>query len=143
MSKLSKRLAELMLEKNINAPQLAKELDISRSNINRFLKDERTPNFACFIKLLYFFNCSADYLLGLTDIHTEEPLHPIPPFGERLRAILKERNISQAQLIEDLQISSAIPYKWLNGIYSPSITSLIRLAEYFECTVDYLIGRVR
>lgn len=143
MSNFSKRLAECMSEHNLNAPKLAQELNISRSNVNRFLKMERTPNFSCFIKMLYFFNCSADYLLGLVDIHTEEILHPVPPFSERLRAMLKERNLTQAKLIKDLDVSSAVPFKWLSGKNSPSIESLIRLARYFECSVDYLIGRVR
>ena len=81
--------------------------------------------------------------MGLADIHTEEILHPVLPFSERLRAMLKERNLTQAKLIEDLEISSAVPFKWLSGKNSPSIESLIRLAKYFDCSVDYLIGRVR
>ena len=143
MSKLSKRITEFMVELNLNAPQLAKELGVDRTDINRFLRGERTPNYSCFINMLYFFNCSADYLLGLTDMHTEEPLHEVPPFGERLRALLKAQKISQAQLIRELPISSAVPYKWLSGKNFPSVESLIRLAEYLDCSVDYLIGRVR
>lgn len=132
-----------MDERGINQSELAKATNIKRSNISEFLTDKHTPSFENFISLLLFFNCSADYLLGLTDIHTEEPLHPIPPFGERLRSILAERKITQAQLIEELPVSSAMPYKWLKGINTPSMESLIRLAEYLESTVDYLIGRVR
>ena len=143
MSKLSKRLLELMTEHNLNASSLAKKLGISHTSINRFLREERTPSFSCFIKMLYIFNCSADYLLGLTELHTDEPLHTVPPFKDRLRALLKERKVSQAQLIKDLPVSSAVPYKWLSGLNEPSVESLLRLAEYFECTVDYLIGRVR
>ena len=98
MSKLSIRLKEYMEERGINQSELAKATKIKRSNISEFLTDKHTPSFENFISLLLFFNCSADYLLGLTDIHTEEPLHPIPPFGERLRSILAERSITQAKL---------------------------------------------
>ena len=143
MSNFSKRFLEFMTEQGLNASQLAEKIDISHTSIGRYISGERTPNFPCFVKMLYLFNCSADYLLGLVEIHTEEPLHPVPPFGERLRILLKERKITQAKLIEDLPVSSAVPYKWLSGINEPSIESLIRLAEYFECSVDYLIGRVR
>ena len=143
MSKLSKRITEFMVELNLNAPQLAKELSVDRTDINRFLRAERTPNYSCFINMVYYFICSADYLLGLTDIHTEEPLHEVLPFGERLRGLLKEQKISQAQLIRELPISSAVPYKWLSGKNFPSLESLIRLAQYLDCSVDYLIGRVR
>ena len=143
MSKLSIRLKEYMEERKLTQSALAKALEVKRSNISEYLSNKHAPSFSCFVKMLYYFDCSADYLLGLVEIHTEEPLHPIPPFGERLRTLLKERKITQAKLIEDLPVSSAVPYKWLSGINEPSIESLIRLAEYFECSVDYLIGRVR
>ena len=143
MSKLSKRITEFMIELNLNAPQLAKELGVDRTDINRFLRGERTPNYSCFINMLYYFNCSADYLLGLTDMHTEEPLHEVPIFSERLRWLLKEQRISQAHLIRELPVSSAVPYKWLSGKNFPSMESLIRLAQYLDCSVDFLIGRVR
>ena len=143
MSKISKRLDELMAEHNLNAPQLAQKLGVDRTDINRFLRGERTPNYPCFINMLYYFNCSADYLLGLTDLHTEEKLHEVLPFGERLRALLKKQGISQAQLIRDLPVSSAVPFKWLSGKNYPSMESLMRLAEYLGFSVDYLIGRVR
>ena len=143
MSKLSIRLKEYMGEREIDQSSLAKATGIERSNISEFLSEKHTPSFDNFVSLLYFFNCSADYLLGLADIHTEEILHPVLPFSERLRAMLKERNLTQAKLIEDLEISSAVPFKWLSGKNSPSIESLIRLAKYFDCSVDYLIGRVR
>ena len=131
-----------MEELNLTQAVLAKALGVAPSNVSDFLKEIHSPSFSCFVKMLDFFNCSADYLLGLTDFHTDEPLHTVPPFKDRLRAMLKERNISQAQLIRDLPLSSAVPYKWLSGLNEPSVESLLRLAEYFDCTVDYLIGRV-
>lgn len=143
MSNFSKRLFEFMKEHNLNASQLADKLGVSHTCIGRYINGERTPAFPCFVNMLYLFNCSADYLLGLTELHTEESLHIVPPFKDSLRALLKERNITQAQLIADLPVSSAVPYKWLSGINTPSVESLIRLAEYFDCSVDYLIGRIR
>ena len=143
MSKLSIRLKEYLEERDLTQSALAKTLDIQRSNVSEFLSDKHTPSFDCFVKMLYFFNCSADYLLGLTELHTEETLHPVPAFKDRLRAMLNERGVTQAELIANLPVSSAVPYKWLTGINEPSIESLIRLAEYFDCSVDYLIGRIK
>lgn len=143
MSKLPIRLKEYMEERGVDQSTLATAINIERSNISEFLSGKHSPSFEAFVSLLYYFNCSADYLLGLTDIHTEEPLHEIPPFGERLRELLKTQKISQAQLIRELPISSAVPYKWLSGKNFPSMESLVRLAEYLDCSVDYLIGRIR
>lgn len=143
MSKLSIRLKEYMDERGVDQSTLAVALNIERSNISEFLSGKHFPSFEAFVALLYYFNCSADYLLGLTDIHTEETLHEVPPFGERLRTLLKAGNISQARLIRELPISSAVPYKWISGKNFPSVESLMRLAEYLDCSVDYLIGRIR
>lgn len=143
MSNLSNRLKECMEERNIDQYHLSQETKIERSNISEFLSEKHTPSFENFVALLYFFNCSADYLLGRTDIHTEEPLHALPPFHERLRHILKIYNISQSILIKELPISSSALYKWVSGKSLPSIDSLLRLADYLDCTVDYLIGRVK
>ena len=101
------------------------------------------PYFEHFVALLDFFNCSADYLLGLTELHTEEPLHPVPPFNKRLREILKEYNTSQGKLIRELPVSASVLYYWLSGKRQPTIPMLIKLAEYFDCSVDYLIGRIK
>lgn len=143
MSKLSERLKEYLEERQISQKELAEATNISPSNISDFLSEKHIPNYKNFISLLYFFNCSADYLLGLKDIHTEETLHPVPPFSERLRTMLKERNISQAKLIRELPVSSSLVYKWLKGLNEPLSDHLVRLSVYFDCTVDYLIGRVR
>ncbi len=143
MSKLSQRLQEYMQEKNLSQSDLAKETGINRSNISEFLSEKHTPSYAYFTALLYYFNCSADYLLGIADIHTEERLHILPPFSERLRVMLSERKISQMQLVKELPVSSSVLYKWLSGKAQPSTDTLIRLASYFECSVDYLIGRIK
>ena len=143
MSKLSERLKEYMEERDINQCNLAKATNIVRSNISEFLCEKHTPSYKNFVALLDFFNCSADYLLGLVDYPTEEPLHPVAPFGERLRFIMKTQKVKQKDLIENLPVSSSVLYKWLAGKSQPSTETLVRLANYFECSVDFLIGRIK
>ncbi len=31
--------------------------------------------------------------------------------------------------------------KWKSGAYKPSLDYLVKLANYFDCTLDYLVGR--
>ena len=143
MSKLSERLKEYMQEAELNQSALGKKTGIKNTNISDFLADIHTPSYQNFVKLLYAFGCSADYLLGRTDIPTEEPLHPVPPFGERLRFILESFAVSQEKLKRELPVSGSVLYRWLSGKNQPSTESLIRLADYFGCSVDYLIGRIR
>lgn len=143
MSKLSIRMKEYMQELGFNQTTLSEKTGIEHTNISDFLADIHKPSFPNFVKLLYAFNCSADYLLGRTEIHTEETLYEVLPFSTRLRALLKEYGVSQERLKRELPVSSSVIYKWLKGISQPTTDSLISLANYFDCSIDYLIGRVR
>jgi transcriptional regulator with XRE-family HTH domain len=131
-----------MSEAGYTASELAQKTGILSSNLSEYLSGKHLPTFAHFISLLYAFGCSADYLLGLKELHGEEPLHEVPPFATRLREVLKQRSVSGAKLCRETGISTAALYYWLSGSRSPSIESLLRLASYLDCSVDYLIGRV-
>ena len=143
MSNFKERLAEFIQDFTITQTKLEETTGLSQSNISDYINGICTPSYASLIKLLYFFDCSADYLLGRTEIPTEEKLLPVLPFNERLRYILKEKKVSQEQLKRDLSISGSVIYKWLSGKNQPTLSSLIKLADYFDCSVDYLIGRLR
>jgi transcriptional regulator with XRE-family HTH domain len=143
MSKLSERLKEYMTERNLTQTALADITGITHTNISDFLSDKHLPSYENLTKLLYAFDCSADYLLGKTDIHSEEPLHPVLPFGARLRTLLKAYNISGERLKRELPVSGSVLFKWLSGKSLPSTESLLRLADYLGCSVDFLLGRVR
>lgn len=143
MSKFSNRLKELIDEKELSLTALARETGIQQSNLSDFLAEKHTPSFANFVALLSFFNCSAEYLLGRTELPTTEKLYPVLPFHERLRAVMKECGISQTKMIKEMPVSSGALYKWVSGKAQPSTDTLIRLADFLDCSVDYLIGRIR
>lgn len=52
----------------------------------------------------------------------------------------KKRGISQQKLAEALGVSFQAVSKWENRITMPDITLLPMLAEYFDVTVDELLG---
>ena len=93
MSKLSERLKEYMQEHELSQVKLSELTGIKNTNISDFLVGNHLPSYENFIRLLYFFNCSADYLLGLVDLPTEETLREVPPFHLQLRRLLKEHGV--------------------------------------------------
>ncbi len=97
MSKLSERINEYMQELGFNQTTLAEKTGIEHTNISDFLADIHKPSFKNFVKLLYAFHCSADYLLGRTEIHTEETLCEVLPFSTRLREFLLTATARQAR----------------------------------------------
>ena len=56
-----------------------------------------------------------------------------------LRTLRKQHNLSQQKLADILHVSQQSIYKYENGITSPDIETLIRMADFFNTSVDYLV----
>ena len=59
----------------------------------------------------------------------------------KLKEIRVEKNLLQKDVAEKMQCTCSCISSWEKEITEPSIDDLIRLADFFGCTVDYLIGR--
>lgn len=141
MSNFVERLNELMKEEGLNLTLLSEKTGIIHTTLSGLIKGKHSPNYKTLVKIITCFNCSADYLLGFDEIHTEEELFEPQPFSLILRKILKEKGISQEKVKRDLSISGSVLYKWLSQKAQPNAQTLMILAKYFDCSVDYLLGR--
>ena len=144
LSKTPERLKELMFDKEINAPALAKAIGVKSNTITRYLQGFCLPTFQTFIKLTDYFHCSADFLLGLQDDPNYDAnfLTP-PPFSQAFKTALKVCNFSQYALQKQTGISWANFHYWLNDIRLPYVDSLVKIARTMDISVDYLLGRVQ
>lgn len=59
----------------------------------------------------------------------------------RLYELRVEKNLSQVDLANILQVSHRSIGRWEQGLNEPTMSYLIKLADYFDVTVDYLVGR--
>lgn len=62
-------------------------------------------------------------------------------FSERLLRLRRERNVTQRQLAEELQISELAIQHYESQRRKPAFDILIALADYFDVSLDYLVGR--
>lgn len=62
-------------------------------------------------------------------------------FPERLRQLREERGVSQAVVSKELGVSRYTVYSYEKGKTDPTLDSLVILADYFDVTLDYLLGR--
>ena len=58
--------------------------------------------------------------------------------GERITSLRNERNISQGQIANALNVSRQAVSKWENDLSSPDTLNLIRLADLLNTDVEYL-----
>lgn len=59
---------------------------------------------------------------------------------KNLRLLREETGLSQQKLADMLNISQQAIFKYEKTSNEPDISTLIKLAEIFDVTVDYLIG---
>lgn len=62
-------------------------------------------------------------------------------FQERLIEQRKLNKITQRQLADHLKITQPSYIRYENGSSQPSLETLVKIADYFDVTVDYLLGR--
>lgn len=67
--------------------------------------------------------------------------NPGTPFSNRLKELRESKNMSQATFSETIGAGLETYRKWEQGIFEPDINRLKQLADYFDCDIDYLVGR--
>lgn len=69
------------------------------------------------------------------------PLTPTEIFAARLRIIRKGLKLTQADFGRQLGITQCGISNFENAIYEPSLATLVKMADMFNVSVDWLLGR--
>ena len=132
-------LTGLMFDKNISSQQLATDLLVSARTVNRWRANESGITLSLLIKLCEYFNCSLDYLVGKTERDIRPNKFEVGNFGAQVRKVMKSKGISSYVLRKDTQFSSSRFNDWDKGA-DPKLNTLLELANYFNCSLDELVG---
>lgn len=62
-------------------------------------------------------------------------------FTERFREIIQSHDITPYRIAKDTGISQGLMAEYNRGEKIPTVNNLIRIADYLDCSVDYLLGR--
>jgi len=62
-------------------------------------------------------------------------------FSERLKELMFENELNAEQLADAVGVSRTTAYRWTKEPLQIKRDSLIAVADYFECTIEFLIGR--
>ena len=117
--------------------EFAKAFGVSQSAIGNWESGAREPNFDTIQRIAEFFNVSVDYLLGRDNIKNK-------PFFEnikQLKTLRKQKGLLQKDVASFLGIDRTTYVKYETGVSEPDNKTLIKLAELFSVSVDYLLGR--
>ena len=59
----------------------------------------------------------------------------------RLKELRRSRGVSQLKLAMDLSLNQNSISRYETGMREADYTTLIRIADYFDVSIDYLLGR--
>lgn len=62
-------------------------------------------------------------------------------FGERLQELRKQKKITRDELAKALKLSYSAIAKYETNVRKPDQDTLKKIADFFDVTVDYLLGR--
>lgn len=62
-------------------------------------------------------------------------------FGEFLAELRKEKGLLQKEVANYLNVTVATISNYEKGVHSPDLNTLIRLADFFDVSTDYLLQR--
>ena len=63
-------------------------------------------------------------------------------FCERLKELRKEKGISQKELAVLLDTNNSSVCDWERGRTQPDLETVVKIAQYFHVSADYLLGMI-
>ena len=141
----SKRINELMAEENISDRALAEVIGVQRKSIFLWKSGRYYPKYDALIKLVYHFELSAEYLLGLSERtdHIVKKVNKIDServFKTRLLKFMEENGHSRYKMSKLLGVGQTVFTRWLTKGAIPEVSSIIKLSQLMDETIGYILG---
>ncbi|MGM9884842.1 helix-turn-helix domain-containing protein [Streptococcus hyointestinalis] len=131
------RLKELRISKGFTQSELGKKVGVSQNTFTNWENGSREPNFKTLRKLANVLETTIDYLLG------EEEMTVQLVFASRLKVLRVSNGYSQTQIAQSLGTVQGVVSKYECGIREPDLKMLVKIADFYNVSLDYLLGRNR
>lgn len=152
-------LKQLRTEKGLTQNELAKILDVSKSNISKYEAGSVEPNISILMRISEYFEKSVDYLLGKSDASTvhsaehkkkdnyfffffneENPLRNV--FSKRIRTSISDIGLTEEEFKNGISFGRERANSFLDGSGEPTADDLIELSQFLDTSIDYLLGQI-
>lgn len=100
MTNLSNRLKELRAQENLSQRALAEKIYVSQQTVAKWELNTATPNPETIVKLARLFNCTTDYLLGISDKKTPDNNYAVER-DKKLISFLSELSPDEEARVRD------------------------------------------
>lgn len=143
MEDFSEILKELISETKMSLRQLMLESGVTAMQYSRYLKG-CIPTIDITIKIAKYFNCSLDYLFGLSSNKVNKKYktynYDISKFITNYQKLLKQNNLTHFIFIRTGGYDESIIRHWKRGSI-PRLDVVYFIAKNLSGSIDELIGR--
>ncbi len=138
-----KRFIELTDELDVSShTEKSKVIGISNTTYFNIYNYGVIPTTTSLMRIADYFNISIDYLIGNTDIDSFVKSNEPISFWERLNSLRTESNIPTIyKLADSIHIHRNNIAQWKKQSSIPLIDDVELIADYFNVSIDYLLGR--
>ena len=135
-------LFDLLIENDLSLRKLSQELNVDDSTFYDYKNHDAVPDLKTAIKIANYFNCSLNYLVGIDDNLNIKFKHDydISLFVPRYLKLLQDNSITHHRLCKETGVNESSLWVWKKGAI-PKLETLIKIANYFGVSIDYLVGR--
>lgn len=145
----SLKLKELRQKNNLTQDRLADELNAryhlneSKATISQFEHNKRIPDLDRLINIADYFQVSLDYLCSNKSNDNVRCTNP----GTRIKRLIKKNGLSQKEFVDKFNEkygysdSEATISQYVNNKRTPEIDKMVKIADFFNVTLDYIMCR--
>lgn len=135
-------LKDILIERNIPVKELSQLSGITDSRLYDYISNRCAPSISNAVKLAKSLNCTLDYLFGYDEEYIYTPDYCLSSScTERLKETINKSGKTRYKISKEIAASQQQLHNWYQGKQIPTLVTLIEFADYFNCSLDYLVGR--
>lgn len=135
-----KRINELVYETDLKKVDLAKAGNFDYRSLSNAMVYGIIPTTSTLIKMADYFKVSMSYLLGRTD-DNDYVESSNTTFQERFENLCTEKGVTHYKVSQDCFFDKSNISRWLSKGYLPTLEILDMISNYFNVSIDYVLGR--
>ena len=135
------RFNQLIDESDLSLKDFSKAVNVSMPVLRLASNFGIIPSVRILIKICDYCDLSLDYLLGHTNENEFLKSNAPSSFHDRYIILRDEKGVKDSQIANVMPFTKTHISEWKRCHTLPSIDYLLSLADYFEVSIDFLLGR--
>lgn len=140
------RLKDIREDNDLNQTQMAELLDVNRSTYSLWELGINIIPLKSLCDFADYFNCSIDYVLGLTNIRKNPNLIKgldLIKLGNNIKELRIKNGLSQENVANIIGVTQACITRYEKGLICISTSNLYKLSKEFKILLSELCGKVK